>query len=251
MSQPPFQPPQQPPQPPQAPQYPANPYAQPSPPPAQQQSPGFGPPAAPQQPPMQAAPPPVPGQPAMYGGQQAFPGQPAYPMQPPPPYQPAPFAQQPHAGGGNPVGAVLLGFLVSFVVALLYTGLIVATYRDQSTTTANVLYFAHALLNGAVVGALVGKMAHRSNGARVGGAIVAALGTFFGYADALPVIVLKEQSFMALKSLLEAQPFFPAKAWWNDEAHGGVDWLMVLGLVVAAVAVWGVAHLVASRRRPT
>ncbi|MFF4509208.1 hypothetical protein [Streptomyces sp. NPDC001401] len=241
MSQPPFQPPPQPAQPPQPPQNPANPYAQPAPPP--QQPPGFGP-SAPQQPPMQAGPAPVPGQPPMmYGGPQ-----PAYPMQPAPPFQAPPFGQRPNATG-NPVGAVFLGFFVSFVIALLYTGVMVATYKDQTYATANVLYFAHAILNGAVVGALVGKVGRDSNGGRIGGAVVAALGAFFGYANALPVIIVKEQSFMALKTLLEGEPFFPAKAWWHNDSHGGVDWLNLLGLVVAAAAAWGIAYLIGKNRR--
>ncbi|MER5752746.1 hypothetical protein [Streptomyces sp. NPDC002088] len=138
--------------------------------------------------------------------------QPAYPMQPGPPFQPAPFGQRPSAGG-NPVGAVLLAFFVSVVVSLLYSGLLLATYQDLSATTANVLYLAHALLNGAIVGALVGSMGHRSNGARIGGAIVAALGAFFGYANALPLIYAVKQSPTALTDLLKVEPFFPAKAW--------------------------------------
>jgi hypothetical protein len=175
--------------------------------------------------------------------------QPAYSMQPGPPFQAPPFGQRPNASG-NPVGAVFLGLLVSLVVSLLYTGVTLATYKDQSYATANVLYLAHALLNGAVVGALVGKVAHGSNGARIGGAVIAALGTFFGYANVLPLIIAKEQSAMALKNLLEAEPFFPAKAWWQDNNNGGVDWLNLLGLLVAAAAAWGIAYLVGNKRRP-
>lgn len=251
MSQPPFQPPQQPSQPPQAPQYPANPYAQPAPPAPQQPSQGFGPPAAPQQPPMHAGPAPVPGQPPVYGGPQAFPGQPGYPMQPAPPFQAAPFGQQRSTASGNPVGAVLLGLLVSLVVSLLYSGLIMATYKDQSDSTVRVLYFAHALLNGALVGALVGKVGHRSNGAKVGGAVVAALGAFFGYANAIPFIVVNSSSVQTLRDLLENDPFFPAKAWWHGSSgNGGVDWLHLLGLLVAAAATWGIAHLIGNKRGP-
>ncbi|MFJ8363640.1 hypothetical protein [Streptomyces sp. NPDC093984] len=176
--------------------------------------------------------------------------QPPYPAQPGPPFQAPPFGQQPQASG-NPVGAVLLGFFVSVVVSLLYSGLILATYKDQSTTTANTLYLAHALLNGAVVGSLVGLVAHRSNGARIGGAVIAALGAFFGYANALPLIFAWERSPMALRDLLEAEPFWPAKAWWTSEAHGGVDWFSPLGLVVAAVAAWGLAYAVGNKRRQT
>ncbi|MGW2721503.1 hypothetical protein [Streptomyces sp. NPDC001492] len=233
MSQPPFQPPQQPPQPPL--NHP-NPYAQPAPP----QQPGFGPPGPP------------PGQPPMYGGPHPAPqGQPPmYPMQPAPPFQAAPFGQRPNAGG-NAVGAVFLGLLVSFVVSALYTGLILATYKDiTSTTVANTLSLGHALLNGAIVGALVGKVGRGSNGARIGGAVVAALGAFFGDANALPLIIAKEQSFMALKDMLEYNPFLPAKAWWHSDATGGVDWFSLLSLVLAAGAAWGIAYLIGNRRRP-
>lgn len=177
-----------------------------------------------------------------------FPGQGPYPGQPgPQPYPGQPFGQRP-VSSGNPVGAVFLGFVVSFVVSLLYTGVIMATYKDQSNTTANVLYFAHALLNGALVGALVGRMAPASNGARISGSIIAALGTFFGYANAIPFVILEEQSDFALRDMLKSEPFFPAKAWWHDGANGGVDWLNLLGLLVAVAAVWAVAHLVGNKR---
>lgn len=244
MSQPPFQPPQQPPQPPEAPQvppYPGNPYAQPA--------PGFGPPGAPQHPPMQAAPPSAPAQPPMYGAPQPFPGQQPYPMQPGQPFQAVPFGQQRPTTSGNPVGAVLLGLLVSLFVSLLYSGLIMATYKDQSDSTVRVLYIAHAVLNGAVVGAVVGKVGHRSNGAKVGGAVVAALGALFGYANAIPYIVASSSSVQALRDLLESDPFFPAKAWWHGSSrNGGVDWLHLLGLLLAAAAAWGIAHVMGGRR---
>jgi hypothetical protein len=187
----------------------------------------------------------------MYGGPQAYPGQPGYPMQPAPQFQAAPFAQQRPVARGNPVGAVLLGLLVSVVVSLLYSGLIMATYKDQSDSTVRVLYFAHALLNGALVGALVGKVGHRSNGAKVGGAVVAALGAFFGYANAIPFIVANSSSVQTLRDLLENDPFFPAKAWWHGSSgNGGVDWPHLLGLLVAAGAAWGIAHLVGNTRGP-
>ncbi|WP_258053645.1 hypothetical protein [Streptomyces sp. Ru72] len=176
--------------------------------------------------------------------------QPPYPAQPGPPFQTPPFSRQPSASG-NPVGAVLLAFFVSVVVSLLYSGLILATYKHQSLTTANTLYLAHALLNGAIVGSLVGLVAHRSNGARIGGAVIAALGAFFGYVNAIPLVFAWERSPVALMDLLEVEPFFPAKAWWTSEAHGGVDWFSPLGLVVAAAAAWGLAYAVGNRRRQT
>lgn len=240
MSQPPFQPPPQPPQPPQSPQNYPNPYSQPAPPP--QQQPGFGPPSPPGQPPMYSGAQPVPqGQPPM---------QPMYPMQSGQPFQAPPFGQRPNTGG-NAVGAVFLGLLVSFIVSLLYSGLILATYKDiTSNTVANTLYLGHALLNGAIVGALVGKVGRGSNGARIGGAVIAALGAFFGDANALPLIIAKEQSLMAIRDMLEYNPFLPAKAWWHNDATGGVDWFSPLGLVLAAVAAWGVAYLIGNKRRP-
>ncbi|MEU9287121.1 hypothetical protein AB0D57_21000 [Streptomyces sp. NPDC048275] len=171
-----------------------------------------------------------------------------YPMQPGPPFQAPPFGQQPNASG-HPVGAVLLGFFVSVVVSLLYSGLVLATYKDLSLTAANTLYLAHALLNGVIVGALVGSVAHRSNGAQIGGAVIAALGAFFGYANALPLIIAESQSPTAVWDMFEYEPFFPAKAWWNDQTGGGVDWFSPLGLVVAAAAAWGLAYVVGNKRR--
>ncbi|KPI00661.1 hypothetical protein OK074_5754 [Actinobacteria bacterium OK074] len=225
MSQPPFQPPPPPPpaQPPQNP-YAAynNPYAQPAPP--QQPPAGFG------QPPM-------------------YPGQPPQPPYPGPQFQAPAFGQQPPNANGNPVGAVFLAFFVSVIVSLLYSGLVLATYKDVSLTMGSVLYLAHALVNGAIVGALIGSMAHRSNGARVGGAVIAALGAFFGYANALPLIFAVHDSPMALKTLLEYEPFFPAKAWWTDETGGGVDWYSPLGLVIAAATAWAIAYTVGTKQR--
>lgn len=190
----------------------------------------------------------------MYAGPQPVPQgqppvQPMYPMQPTPPFQAPPFGQRPNASG-NAVGAVFLGLLVSFIVSLLYSGLILATYKDiTSTTVANTLYLGHALLNGAIVGALVGKVGHGSNGARIGGAVIAALGTFFGNTNALTFIIAKEKSLMAIRDMLEYTPFLPAKAWWNDETTGGVDWFSPLGLVLAAAAAWGIAYLIGNQRR--
>ncbi|MEU9169953.1 glycine zipper domain-containing protein [Streptomyces sp. NPDC048420] len=211
MSQPPPYPP--PPQPQQQPQGIQNPYLQP----------GYGPS-------------PVPGQ------------APSYPAPAFPPPQPQPFAQRP-ATGGNPVGAIVLGLAVSVLVSLLYTGLIAATYKEQSVTVANTLYLAHALVNGAVVGALIGRMAGRNTGAAIGAAVTGALGAFFGYVNALPLIIAVEETPLAAWQFLQAEPFFPAKAWWNDEASGGVDWFSPLGLVVAGVAAWGLAYAIGNRRR--
>lgn len=255
MSQPPFQPP------PQPPQDPSNPYMQPAPP---QQAPGFGPPAAPGQPPMptgqppapgqppmHAGPPPMPGQPPMHPGMPPVPGQhpaqPMYPMQPTPPFQ-APYGQRPNASG-HPVGAVFLGFFASVVVSLLYSGLILATYEDQTVTQANTMYLVHALINGAIVGCLIGLVGHRNTGAHVGGAVIAAAGAFFGYTNALPLIIADRQSPAAIGDMMEADPLIPAKAWWNNEMEGGVDWFSPLGLLLAAAAAWGLAYLIGSRRR--
>ncbi|NUP14552.1 MAG: hypothetical protein HOZ81_00280 [Streptomyces sp.] len=234
MSQPPFQPPQQPPQPPQQPPNAYNPYNQPTPP---QQPPGFGPAShAPGQPPMPAGPPPAPGQPPMQ------------PMYPAPPFQGMPYGHQPNASG-HPVGAVFLALFVSLIISMLYSGLILLTYKDMTVTVANTMYLGHALINGAVVGALIGAVGHRSHGAWIWGAVIAALGAFFGYTNAFPLVIADAQSPAAIGDMMEADPFIPAKAWWNDETGGGVDWFSPLGLVLAAVAAWGLAYLIGNRRR--
>jgi hypothetical protein len=191
-----------------------NPYLQPAPP---QQQPVFGPT-------------PVPGQP------------PAPAFQPP-----QPLGQRP-ATGGNPVGAIVLGLAASVLVALLYTGLIAATYKEQSLTVANALYLAHALINGAVVGLLVGSVGRGNNGAGIGGAVIAALGAFFGYVNSIPLVFAMEETPKAAFDLLEHEPFLPAKLWWHNNT-GGVDWLNLLGLVLAAAVAWGLCYVVGRRRR--
>lgn len=242
MSQPPFQPPPQPSQPPQAPQPPQspyNPYNQPAPPPPQQQQPGFGPAPAPGQPPMPAGPPPALGQPPVH---------PMQSMHPTPQFHAPPFGQRPPTSG-HPVGAVFLAFFVSVIVSMIYSGIILATYKEiTSVTVANTLYLAHALLNGAIVGALVGAVGHRNNGAWTVGAVIAALGAFFGYTNAWPLIVASEQGGGAVWDLLRYDAFLPAKAWWNDESSGGVDWFSPLGLLLAAAAAWGLAYLIGNKR---
>ncbi|MCX5187711.1 hypothetical protein [Streptomyces sp. NBC_00268] len=169
-------------------------------------------------------------------------------MHPAPPFQAPPFGQQPNASG-HPVGAVFLGFFTSVIVSLLYSGLILATYKEQSLTTAHTLHLAHALVNGAIVGCLVGLVGHRSNGAHIGGAVIAALGAFFGFTNAVPLIIAENQSPSAIGDMMEADPFIPAKAWWNNEIDGGVDWFSPLGLLLAAAAAWGLACLIARKRR--
>ena len=169
------------------------------------------------------------------------------PGPPPPNWAPSPLAPQPNTVG-NPVGAIFLGLFASVVVSLLYSGVILATYKEQSTTTANLLYFAHALLNAAVVGLLVGQVGRGSNGAKIGGAVIAALGTFFGYANSIPLVFALEETPKAAFDLFGQEPFLPAKLWWQNNA-GGVDWPNLLGLVLAAAAAWGLAHAVGNRRR--
>ncbi|WP_406413607.1 hypothetical protein [Streptomyces sp. NBC_01614] len=177
------------------------------------------------------------------------PMQSAYPMHQAPQFQAAPpFGQRPNAGG-HPVGAVFLGFFVSVIVSMLYSGLILATYKDQSVTTATTLYLGHALINGAIVGFLIGTVAHRNNGAWVSGAVIAALGAFFGYTNAIPLVFADAESPGAVWDLVKYEPFWPAKAWWTDEATDGVDWFSPLGLLLAAAAAWGLAYLIGSRRR--
>ncbi|MER7706813.1 hypothetical protein ABTX81_28435 [Kitasatospora sp. NPDC097605] len=208
----------------QPPQYP---YGEPN--PYQQQPP------VPQQPPAYGAPPPFPGQP--------YPGQP-YPGQPYP-VNPAPYAPP---RTGSPVGAFFLGLVASVVVAAIYSAILVFMFGDHpSRDTVHTLYLAHAFVNGAVVGLLVGLVGRRSPGAWIAGAVVAALGAFFGYADAVPFVILRESGADGLQFMLEHEPFTPAKAWWG--AWDGTQWISVLGLAVAALAAWGIAFLTGRNRR--
>ncbi|WP_380282084.1 hypothetical protein [Kitasatospora purpeofusca] len=180
-----------------------------------------------QQPPAHGAPPPFPGQP--YGAQAA-------------PYGPPP-------GTGSPVGAFVLGFLASVVIAAIYSAIIVFTYKDhyRSTNAVHALYLGHALVNGVVVGLLVGLVGRRSQGAWIAGAVVAALGAFFGYADAVPFVVLREAGIDGLRQMLETKPYGPVEVWWGSWA--GTEVISVLGLVVAAAAAWTAASLTGRNRR--
>lgn len=158
------------------------------------------------------------------------------------------MGQQPNAGSpGSPVGAVFLGSFASVVVSLIYSGLILVTYKDQSETVAHTLYVAHALLNGVVVGALAGLVGRRSNGARVGAAIIAPLGAFFGFTNAIPLITAESQAPSAIGDMLEHDPFFPAEVWWGSSNDS--TWISLLGLVVAAAAAFGLAYAVGNRGR--
>ncbi|MFM9373115.1 hypothetical protein [Streptomyces sp. Da 82-17] len=209
-----------------------NPYAQ---------SPGSGagaPPPMPPQPP--AGPPQMP--PQGFPGQQQFPGQPApMPgMQPPMPYP------GPQPGGGSAVGAFFLGWLVSFVISLIYVGVVFAAYESLTEEAAGYgLYYGHALLNGAAVGAVAGLVGRRSNGAHISAGIIGALGTFFGSTNAFVATYL-DTAGSDITFLLRDHPFFPAEAWWGPDAGSGM--LSLLGLVLAAAAGWGIARLVGSRR---
>ncbi|MER6999759.1 hypothetical protein [Streptomyces sp. NPDC000410] len=189
----------------------------------------------PGQPPMPPAQPPM--QPWQQPQMQMQPGQP-YPP------QPAPFGQQPRSG--HPVGASFLGFLASVVVSVIYTGITLATYEEQSAETAHTLYVLHGLLNGAAVGVLIGLVGRRSTGAQISGAVIAPLGTFFGYTNAIPLIIADGQGVPAIGDMMEVDPFIPAKAWWGSQS--GTEWLSLLGLAVAAAAAWGLAYVIGKRR---
>jgi hypothetical protein len=198
-----------------------------------------------QQPPMPQAPPPG------YGAPQPFQGQPPaqpwqQPMQPGQPYpqQPMPYGQP--RNPGHPVGAFFLAFFASVFVSLAYSGIVLATYEDQSATTAQTVYVLHALLNGAVVGALIGLVARRSGGAWISGAIIAPLGAFFGYANAVPMVVADSAGFDMFREMLENEPFFPAKAWWGSQAD--TEWVSLLGLLVAGATAWVLAYAIGRRR---
>ncbi len=193
----------------------------------------------------------MPGQPPMQPGPPFVPGQsPMQPMQPGPlPYQAPPFGQQPNAGNtGSAVGAVFLGFFASVVISLIYSVITLATAKDQTNTTSNIFYLLHALLNGVVVGALAGLVGRRSNGARIGAAIIAALGTFFGYTNFVALIFVEGGSLMSLKYMLENDPLYPAMT-WGTLYGGGIDWISLLGLPLAAAAAWGLAYAIGNRDR--
>ena len=208
---------------PQPPPYPYNPYNQPPvllQQPTAQQQPGPG------------VPPPFPGQLPQHGQ--------------PYPAHSAPFGQQPARAGGRPVGAFFLALLASVLVSLIYSAVIVATYKDQSQDTVHILYVLHALINGAAVGILTGLVGHRSSTARAAGTVVAALGAFFGYTNAVPLVIADSSGFQALRNILEYDPLAPAKAWWGSQSGG--EWISLLGLLLAAAAAWGLAHAIGRNR---
>ncbi|MFE2106983.1 hypothetical protein ACFXAF_14080 [Kitasatospora sp. NPDC059463] len=195
--------------------------------------------------------PPQPQQPPAYGVPQPYPGQPyagqPYPGQPyPGPAPAAPYA--PPRASGSPVGAFFLGFAASLVVAAVYSAIFVFTFdAHQSRGSVHTLYLAHAFVNGAVVGLLVGLVGRRSPGAWIAGAVVAVLGAFFGYANAVPFMVLRDSGADGLQFMLEHEPFGPAKAWWGG--WDGSEWISLLGLAIAALAAWGTAFLTGRNRR--
>lgn len=183
-------------------------------------------------------PPPLPPTPPGYGApQQPYAGQP-YPP------QPMPYGQQERRG--HPVGAFFLGYFASVVVSLAYSVLVWATYEDQTKDAAQIMYIAHALLNGAVVGALIGLVARRSGGAWVSGALIAPLGVFFGYTNSVPMIIADISGMAAIGDMLEDDPFIPAKAWWGS--YGDTEWISLLGLALAAAMAWLLAFATGRRR---
>lgn len=161
--------------------------------------------------------------------------------------QPYPAPAMGPANSGSPVGAFFLGLLASFVIAMIYALVTMATIKDQSYGVVNALLIGHGLLNGAVVGWLVGLVGRRSTGAHVGGAIVAVLGAFFGFTNAMTFITADTGGFQSVVEMVKYTPLFPAKAWWGVDATGHL--LSLLSLAAAAAAAWGVAFAV-SRKRP-
>ncbi|MDI3388374.1 hypothetical protein QIS99_19515 [Streptomyces sp. B-S-A8] len=236
-----------------------NPYAQSpgagagAPPPMPPQPPAGPPPGAP------AGPPPGPPQGMPQGPPQGMPpqgvppqGMPpqGFPGQPPAPPQfqggPMPYPPQRTGSPGSPVGAFFLGLLVSFVISLIYVVVIFASYKSLTDEAAGyALYYGHALLNGAAVGAVAGLVGRRSNGAHVSAGIIGALGAFFGSTNAFVALYLDTPG-SSPTFLLREMPFFPAQAWWGPDAGSGM--LALLGLVLAAGAGWGIARLTGSRR---
>ncbi|NBE54428.1 hypothetical protein, partial [Streptomyces boluensis] len=221
-----------------------NPYAQaPS---------GPGPGAPPPMPPQ--APPGPPAGPPPATPQQGFPGQPPaqpqFPQQQPP--MPGMQQQLPYPGAaaagarGSAAGAFFLGLLVSVVVSLIYAGIFFGTYKNLTDmTTVNIVYMAHAVINGAAVGAVAGLIGRRNNAAHVAAAIVAVLGAFFGQANAA-FFVQMDVMGSDVYYLLQEKPFFPAEMWWGRDVESGM--LSLLGLLLAVLAGWGIARLVGSRR---
>jgi hypothetical protein len=189
------------------------------------------------QPPMTHHPPGPPG----FGAPLPVPGQ--FPIQPSYPYA-APYGPQPNSG--NPVGAFFLGLFVSVVIALLYSLIMYATYQDQPKNAAQTIYVIHALLNGAVVGAVVGLVGRRSVGAQISGAFVAMLGAFFGYANAVVLIYTDVGGLSAFSDMIRFDPFMPATVWWGSQSGAGL--ISLLGLLAAAVAAWGLAFVIGRRR---
>lgn len=187
--------------------------------------------------------------------QQGFPGQPGQPPAQPPfqqqppmpgPQQQFPYPGQPAGRPGSAVGAFFLGLLVSVVLSLIYAGIFFATYKDLTdAATVHILYFAHAVINGAAVGAVAGLVGRRNNAAHVAAGVLAVLGAFFGQANAA-VFVQLDIAGSDLYYLLRERPFFPAEMWWGQDAESGL--LSLLGLVLAAAAGWGIARLIGSRR---
>lgn len=250
---------------------PPQPQQPPSQPPMPQQAPGVGvPPPMPGQSPMGGQPP-MQGQPPM-GGQFGAPGQVPMPGQgyrPPGPQYGAPgqvpmqqgWPGQPMQGGypaypgggmgqprqGSPASAFFLGLLASFVVSVIYTAINVATLRELSHAMVNTLLIGHALLNGGVVGWIVGLVGRRSTGAHSGGAVVAVLGAFFGFTNSIPFVMGEGGGFRLFIGMMKHEPLFPAEMWWGSSTVGHL--LSLLSLLAAAGAAWGVAHAV-SRRRP-
>jgi hypothetical protein len=171
------------------------------------------------------------------------PGQP-YPVHP---VHPGPFGQQPNPGSGRPIGAFLLSLLASVLISAVYSATIYATYQDQSEGTVHTLYLLHALVNGAAVGVLTGLVGGPGNAARTAGTIVAALGAFFGYTNAVPLVIADSAGHQVLRDMLASDPFTPAKAWWGSQTGG--EWIALLGLVLAAATAWGLAYAIGRSRR--
>ncbi|MEU9093935.1 hypothetical protein [Streptomyces sp. NPDC048428] len=187
------------------------------------------PPAPPQMPP--AAPP------QGFGG---FPQQQPYPG--------GGYAQQPYPGApqqprsGNAVGAFFLGLPISLVMSLVLSGALFAVYKSSpaSATTFRVVYGLAALLIAAAVGAVVGRVGGRSGGAHAAAGFLTALGIFFGFTNYLFPVLYDLGDIYAVRDALEADAFFPAKAWAES--------FTVITTLAGAAAAWGMAYAVGNRR---
>ncbi|MHC0429558.1 hypothetical protein ACX6XY_05120 [Streptomyces sp. O3] len=217
---------------------------------------------------------PQPQQPQPYGQQPPGPPPPGYgypgPPQPPvqqptqQPMQPGYAYPQPQGGypqggypqggfqpgfpppaSGNPAKAFFLGLLLSVMGALVFGGILVASYEDLSKTGLKLAYGVFALVIGVAVGAVAGKAGGKSPATFLFAALLAMAATFFGYTNGVVFILLDAANSDVVADMLEDKPFFPAESWWEGNLEEAVA---LLGLALAAGAACGAAAATSKRR---